>query len=745
MACVYLVGRLLILPPLRSLLLTLSIISMPFPTLVQLSYFWSQRIPDWFRRAVLRRWAWALIGVIAVGLFSGTPSSHATNAINIARPTWDTGWFQAEVYRELLIQLGYTVNEPKTLSNDEFFKQTAAGEMDFWASGWFPLHDRYLAQADIAGKVEPVGFEVPGGALQGYMIDKATAEQLNIQSLADLAKPEAIAAFDRNGNGKANLIGCNEGWACADVIDHHLQEYDLSDAVEHIQGDYAPMLETAIADQRRGVAILFYTWTPNWTVSELRPGEEVVWLEVPYPSLPADQQPLENETVITGIAGCLSDPCKLGFPRNDIRAVANTEFLAENPAVRSLLEQVTIPLEDIAAQNAKMLAGQGESADIRRHAREWIEANRSVVDQWLSTAMAIAEIPPASLAAETSEATQLTSLFPESLRVVTQRFEPFVMYEDQQYQGFSIDVWEAIAAELDLSYDLVGVNSMAKLLDEVERGAADVAISGIGITSQREERLDFSHPYYKSGLQVLVASDGSEIGKLLSVVIAVLRSPRLYFGIGILVLVLLIVAHLLWFSERRHNSQFPDSYLQGIWEAFWWAAVTVTTVGYGDKVPTRFTGRFFGLVWMFSGYFVFAYFTASIATTFTVQELQGVINGLEDLPGKRIATVAASPAAEYLSDQTNLLFQDYSTLEDLYAAVEEDSEIDAVIYDSPVLQYFVSHQGQGRYKVVGDVFQSLNYGIALQQDSPYREAINAALLKLYETGQYDNIYQEWFG
>ncbi|MEM9769755.1 MAG: transporter substrate-binding domain-containing protein, partial [Cyanobacteria bacterium P01_D01_bin.71] len=225
----------------------------------------------------------------------------------------------------------------------------------------------------------------------------------------------------------------------------------------------------------------------------------------------------------------------------------------------------------------------------------------------------------------------------------------------------------------------------------------------------------------------------------------VLRSPRLYWGVGILILILLLVAHLLWFSERRHNSQFPDNYLHGIWEAFWWAAVTVTTVGYGDKVPTRFTGRFFGLVWMFSGYFVFAYFTASIATTFTVQELQGVINGLEDLPGKRIATVAESPAAEYLSDQTNLLFQDYSTLEGVYLAVEEGNDIDAVVYDSPVLQYFVNHQGQGQYKVVGDVFQSLNYGIALQQNSPYREAINAALLTLYETGQYEDIYQEWFG
>lgn len=686
----------------------------------------------------------AVFGVLLVCSLQAMPRGQAASAINMARPTWDTGWFQAEVYRELLTELGYSVKAPKTLSNEEFYDQAAAGEMDLWASGWFPLHDRYLDRPEIAEAVEPVGFEVPGGALQGYLVDQATAERLNIQSLADVARPEVIEALDSDGNGKADLIGCNAEWACAEVIDYHLQEYGLDDVVDYVQGDYAPLIAAAIARQQQGESILFYTWTPNWTVNELLPGEDVVWIEVPYASLPPGQKNLESETVMTGITGCVADPCTLGFPRNDIRVVANSEFLVANPAVRSLLEQVTIPLTDIATQNALMISGEGDEEDIRRHAQDWIAANRSTVNDWLATARTTGEI---TLSSPAPEPTTTASMPPplDPVRIVTQRFEPFVIYENQAYQGFSIDLWEAIARELNLTYELVGVNSVAKLLDEVERGAADLAIAGIGITSQREEQLDFSYPYYESGLQVLVPSDQSELVKLLSIVGAVLRSPRLYYGIGILILILLLVAHLLWWSERNHNHQFPDDYFHGIWEAFWWAAVTVTTVGYGDKVPSRAAGRFFGLIWMFSGYFVLAYFTASIATTFTVQELQGVINGLEDLPGKRVATVATSPAAEFLDSQTNLLFRDYSTLEELYVAMETGKDIDAVVYDAPVLQYFVSHQGQGKYQVVGDVFQSLNYGIALQPDSPYREAINAALLKLYETGQYDEIYQDWFG
>lgn len=696
-----------------------------------------------------RRVQTILWGVVGLSLVLGLsmpwrPAVGQSPAINIARPTWDTGWFQAEVYRELLQELGYQVNEPRTLDNEDFYTQAAEGKFDLWASGWFPLHERYLNQPDIAGKMEPVGFEVPAGAVQGYMIDKTTAERLNIRNLGDLSKPNIAAEFDWNGNGQADLIGCNTEWACAEVINHHLEVYNLNNTVEHVQGVYAPLIEEAIARYRRGEPILFYTWTPNWAMSELVPGKDVVWLEVPYPALPAGQDNLESETILTGIEGCVADPCTIGFPRNDIRAVANTEFLDNNPAVRALLEQVAIPLNDIANQNARMVAGESAEADIRRHAQEWVAANRSTISNWISTAQATAQIPPTKVdSPEVEPQNQVLSPAPP-LRVVTKRFEPFVIYKDHQYQGFSIDLWNTIATELNLSYELVGVNSVAKLLDEVERGAADVAVAGIGITSQGEETLDFSYPYYESGLQVMVHSNSSELGQLLSTVVTVLSSPRLYYGLGIFVLSLLVVAHLLWFSERSHNSQFPTNYLQGIWEAFWWAAVTVTTVGYGDKVPKKPIGRFFGLVWMFVGYFIFAYFTASIATTFTVQELQGTINGPEDLPGKRIATVTNSAAAEYLDSQTNLLFRTYNTQEETIKELIQ-SNVDAIVYDAPVLQYLAAHQSQGQYKVVGDVFQPLNYGIALQQGSPYREPFNAALLKLYETGEYDDIYQKWFG
>ncbi|MBW2430383.1 MAG: hypothetical protein JRF56_15600, partial [Deltaproteobacteria bacterium] len=135
----------------------------------------------------------------------------AGETVSMARATWDTGWFQAEIFKKLLEDLGYVVNEPRTMDNREFYLSAARGEMDLWANGWFPSHMPFLEDGRVRGKVEAVGFEVQAGALQGYLVNKKTADALGIKSLGDLRDPKIARVFDRDGNGKADLIGCNVG------------------------------------------------------------------------------------------------------------------------------------------------------------------------------------------------------------------------------------------------------------------------------------------------------------------------------------------------------------------------------------------------------------------------------------------------------------------------------------------------------------------------------------------------------
>ncbi len=304
----------------------------------------------------------------------------------MAQPTWDTGWFYTEIYRQLLSELGYSVSSVLTLDNPAFYQSVGYGDVTLWVDGWFPIHNPY--KDAIEGTAEIIGSVVSGGAIEGYLVDKASAESLSITSLDDFKRDDVKAAFDRDGDGKADLVACPPGWGCELVIEHHMNSYELNDHVNLIKAGYPAAMADAVASYESGSPILFYTWTPNWTVNELVPGEDVVWINVPEVNLPDNLAELTDAAIRDGVEGCVSDPCVLGFPANSIDAVVNKAFLDDNPAVRSLLENGEIPIADVYAQNAAMNAGDD---DVVGQAAAWISENRELVDTWLTAARAAAQ------------------------------------------------------------------------------------------------------------------------------------------------------------------------------------------------------------------------------------------------------------------------------------------------------------------------------------------------------------------
>lgn len=693
---------------------------------------WFTAAPSW------RRWLCVIATVMIAAVASPAAAAQADDEaeVRMARPTWDTGWFQAEIYRQLLAELGYDVTGPVTMENDEFYRAVAVGEVDFWASGWFPLHEQYLRDDQTRDAVEIVGREVDDGALQGYFMDLPTAEREGVTNLEALRDPDLAQQFDIDGNGLADLIGCNVAWACAEIIDHHLRSYGLTDTVEQIQADYSLLMREAVDRYTAGNPILFYTFTPNWTVGELVPGTDVRWLETPFPSRPEGFEIEPGSTRIDGLDGCVADPCQTGWPANDIRVVANRAFLEANPPAARLLEAITIPLDAILDQNARMVAGESDFADIERHAAEWIATNAGAVGDWLERAdpTAVPDTDRGSAAARgDGDGT--------TLRVSARSFAPFVIYENRTFGGFSVELMDLVADELGVDYELYGVNSVAKQLDDLQRGAADVAIAGLSITSTRERGVDFSYSIFDTGLQIMVPATtrGGVLDQLGHVL---LRSNVLWF-IAFFLVTLLVSSHVIWWLERRRNPDFDTSYGRGIWDSFYWSTVTVTTVGYGDKAPKGGAGRGWALFWMVAGYFVFATFTASITSALAVEELRGTINGPDDLPGHQVATVAGTSAEEYLI-QRGIGPISVATIEDAYVELDNGTA-DAIVFDSPVLQYHAAREGDGRVQVVGPVFERVRYGAAISADSPLRERINIALLELVESGAYDRLHDRWFG
>ncbi|KKB78167.1 glycine/betaine ABC transporter [Devosia soli] len=316
-------------------------------------------------------------GLVSPAIAQEQPGEGKT--INMAQATWDTGWFHAQIFKQLFEELGYSVEGPTTLDNPPFYQAVSQGDMDLWVNGWFPLHNTY--KPVFEGSAEIVGAVAKGGALEGYLVNKSAIEEFGIKSLEDFKRDDVKAAFDRNGDGKADMVACPPGWGCEINIEHHMDAYGLRDHVNTIKAGYAASMADAVAAYQGGENILFYTWTPNWTVNELVPGEDVEWIEVPEVDLP--DMSLADAATLDGVAGCVNDPCMLGFPANDIVPVVNSAFLADNPAARTLLQSVEIPLSDIFAQNAAMNAGDD---DIEAQAAAWIADNREKVDGWLEAA-----------------------------------------------------------------------------------------------------------------------------------------------------------------------------------------------------------------------------------------------------------------------------------------------------------------------------------------------------------------------
>ena len=289
--------------------------------------------------------------------------------VKMGKADWDTGFFQAEIYKKALEKMGYKVSGPTVMKPQVFYVAAAAGDMDLWVNGWFENHNTYVNEA--MGKVKPVGYVVEKGGLQGYLIDKKTADKFNIKSIMDIKKH--AKEFDINNDGKADMVACPPGWGCEKIITKHFAELGLGEFINPLKADYSASMADTISRYKNGKSILFYTWTPNWSVGTLKLGEDVVWIEAPY-----------SDTKEVKIPNATKSKLNMGFAVNDIRAAANVDFLKANPKVEKMLKKASIPLADIAEQNLKMNAGEKSEKAIKKHAEDWIKANQSTFDSWIN-------------------------------------------------------------------------------------------------------------------------------------------------------------------------------------------------------------------------------------------------------------------------------------------------------------------------------------------------------------------------
>ena len=353
-----------------------------------------------------------------------------------------------------------------------------------------------------------------------------------------------------------------------------------------------------------------------------------------------------------------------------------------------------------------------------------------------SFALSICVLIPSSTPAQNSP--QMSG----KLLVGVTDFPPYCMKtKDGKWEGLSIELWQAIAKELSIEYGFKEFGRLKPLIEAIKKAELDLTPAA-AVIEYNETVMDLSHSYHRSGLAVAVPQNAPGYGW-----IGFIKrfASRGFLKVVLLLLLLsLIAGALIWILENKQNREmFGEKFSKGIGHGIWWAMVTMTTVGYGDKAPRTIGGRVLAVIWMFFSIILITSYTAAITASFTVAELSGKVRSLSDLPTARVGSLGQSEAQEYLINNGIPVVPFINVPEGLQALVEH--KIDAFVDDEAQLKYLIKRGFQGSLFVLPDSFAHFYVSMAIPSGSPLREPLNRALAKIINSEEWLKLKKRYTG
>jgi polar amino acid transport system substrate-binding protein len=325
----------------------------------------------------------------------------------------------------------------------------------------------------------------------------------------------------------------------------------------------------------------------------------------------------------------------------------------------------------------------------------------------------------------------------DSALVIGTRAIPPFAYKDRrgEWQGLSIDLWRDIARRLKLDYRFEEAATVGDLIDGVASGEYEAAVAAITVTGASEGRVDFSHPFFSTGLAIATPrmTESSVWAEMFEFV-----TWKAVATVSIVFAATVGVGLLIWLVERRINTDMDSA-----GEGFWASHSMLLTSQFSEPLPRSAAGRAFEALWVFASIILMTFFTGIVASALTVKSLQGRVHGIGDLPTMRVGAVAGSTGALWLSDERIEAKGFANVNEGLDAMVA--GKIDAFVYDAPVLQYLARTTFDGRLLVLPDKFAPQDYAIALKERSPLRRRVNQRLLAIKESALWKKRVFEYLG
>jgi polar amino acid transport system substrate-binding protein len=362
---------------------------------------------------------------------------------------------------------------------------------------------------------------------------------------------------------------------------------------------------------------------------------------------------------------------------------------------------------------------------------------------WLSGSLLAVLAFGVCLAVSIASAVAAGQREPETLRVAVYDVPPYGYVDtDGSISGVSVDLWRRVAEQMEWSFRLIPVADMESILSGLEQGRFDAAIGAITITPERAARVDFSYPAHRSGVAIAVRKETGPIFALTSYWTAVSELSPL---ILVILVMLIVIGIAMWIVEQRDRStaQGSESAVVNLRDGLYWAVVTMTTVGYGDKTPKTMPGRVVAMVWMISSLVLVSLLSTSLVSRMTAERVDSRdLAASIDLRERNLAAVAQSSGAEYL-DEMHLQYAKFRDLPDALDSLAK-GQSNVVVNSVGALQYFVSK----RYAKVLEIPQGLlapaYMAIALPEHSPIKKSIDRALIKITNSPEWMTLEERFF-
>ncbi len=318
---------------------------------------------------------------------------------------------------------------------------------------------------------------------------------------------------------------------------------------------------------------------------------------------------------------------------------------------------------------------------------------------------------------------------------------PFIIQDNEQLQGINIWLWQRIANDLNLEFKMVPMG-FTPMLDSLEAGSIDICINPLTITSERNRKMLFTDSFYASNATIAVA-EISSIQKLLQFIKSFFNLNFLK-GLMLLLLIIFLFGLFAWYFERKANREHFRKGYRGIWDGIWWSAVTLTTVGYGDKAPITRSGKITALVLMFGGLLFISGLTASIASSLTLEQLNSNPDGFNEFKDKPVGSITNSSTAQFLKDH---FFKDIELYDGVIAGLNglKDREIEAFVYDEPILKYRIQEDSSlTSLRVLPLKFDVQFYAFGLAKKRVVLEQkISQRILEIMETREWQVLLNEY--